>query len=66
VLGILAVIVPRWAGIAGVTEVCDQLAILLPLIFTGIGMAQKWADGKSQGETSGYNRYLKEFDKRQP
>jgi hypothetical protein len=59
VLGIVAAIVPRWAGLENITAICDQLAVLLPLIFAAIGVAQKYADGKTQGESSAYQQYLK-------
>jgi len=63
VLGIVAAIVPRWAGLDNLTAVFDQLAILLPIVFGLIGGAQKYADAKSQGETSSYNQWLKAAEK---
>lgn len=60
VLGIVAAGAPRWAGLDNLTTVCDNLALLLPVVFGLIAGAQKFADAKSQGETSAYNQWLRQ------
>jgi len=59
VLGIVAAVAPRWAGLDNLTAVCDQLAILIPAVFAVVAGAQKYADARSQGETSAYNQFVR-------
>ncbi len=57
VLGIVAAIVPRWTGMEAMVKVFDQLAILLPVVFTILAAGQKYADSRTDGRTSAFVRW---------
>ena len=57
VLGIVTALVPHWTGMEQLQAIGNQLALLIPLVCTVIAAAQKYADGKSQGETSAYYQH---------
>lgn len=57
ILGIVAAVAPTWTGQEKLVAIGNQLALLIPLACALIAAAQKWADGRSHGETSAFNQW---------